>query len=55
MRNKEKEKPIRISIYIYPWQLKVIEEISNKRKKKKRWIVFEMIMNYIGLYREGKV
>ena len=48
-------KPIRISIYIYPWQQKVIEEISKKRKKKKRWIFFEMIMNYIGLYREGKV
>lgn len=48
-------KPIRISIYIYPWQQKVIEEISKKRKKKKRWIFFEMVMNYIGLYREGKV
>lgn len=55
MSNKDKEKPVRISIYIYPWQLKLIQEISKKRKKKKRWIFFEMIMNYIGLFREGKV
>ena len=48
-------KPIRISIYIYPWQLGIIEMISKKRKKKKRWIFFEMIMTYIGLYREGKL
>jgi len=48
-------KPIRISIYIYPWQLEIIEKIGKKRKKKKRWIFFEMIMTYIGLYLEGKV
>lgn len=53
--SRDWRKPTRISIYIYPWQLRVIEEISKKRKKKKRMIFFEMIMTYIGLYREGKV
>jgi len=45
----------RISIYIYPSQLRMIEEIANKRKKRKRWVFMEAIQNYIGTYLEGKV
>ena len=48
-------RPKRISIYIYPTQLNMIEEIARKRKKTKRWIFMEAIQSYIGAYLEGKV
>lgn len=47
-------KPERISIYIYPAQLKMIEEISRVWKKKKRDVFFEAIQGYIGYYLEWK-
>ncbi len=51
----ESDRAKRISIYIYPAQLKIIEEICKKRKKTKRWVFFEAVQGYIGAYREGKV
>jgi hypothetical protein len=42
--------PERIKIYIYPAQMKLIEEISRVWKKKKRDIFFEAIQQYIGVY-----
>lgn len=49
------EKAKRISIYIYPAQLKLIEEICRKRKKSKRQVFLEAIQAYIGAYRKGAV
>jgi len=49
------DRPKRISIYIYPAQLKLIEEICKKRKKTKRLVFFEAIQSYIGAYLKGKV
>lgn len=46
--------PQRIKIYIYPAQMKMIEEISRVWKKKKRDIFFEAIQTYIGFYVEWK-
>ncbi len=43
-------KPERIKIYIYPAQLRLIEEISRTWKKKKRDIFFEAVQQYIGFY-----
>lgn len=51
----ESNRARRISIYIYPAQLKIIEEICKKRMKTKRLVFFEAIQGYIGAYREGKV
>jgi len=51
----ESDRAKRISIYIYPSQLRMIEEICKKRKKTKRWVFFEAVQTYIGAYREGKV
>ncbi|MBN1270901.1 MAG: hypothetical protein JXB26_01405 [Candidatus Aminicenantes bacterium] len=48
-------KPKRISIYIYPAQLQIIESICKKRNKTKRMIFFEAIQNYIGTYFKGDV
>jgi hypothetical protein len=42
--------PVRISIYIYPAQMRMIEEISRVWKKKKRDIFLEAVQQYIGLY-----
>jgi len=47
-------KPERISIYIYPAQMKMIEEISRVWKKKKRDVFFEAVQIYIGYYVEWK-
>lgn len=47
-------KPKRISVYIYPAQLQMIERICEKRKKTKRWVFFEAIQSYIGAYIQGK-
>jgi hypothetical protein len=46
--------PERISIYIYPAQMKMIEEISRTWKKKKRDVFFEAIQQYIGFYVDWK-
>jgi hypothetical protein len=46
--------PERIKIYIYPAQLKMIEEISRVWKIKKRDIFFEAIQAYIGYYAQWK-
>ena len=51
----ESDRAKRISIYIYPAQMKIIEEICKKRRKTKRWVFFEAVQTYIGAYREGKV
>ena len=40
----------RISIYIYPAQMKMIDEISRVWKKKRRDVFFEAIQQYIGFY-----
>jgi len=45
----------RISVYIYPAQLQMIERICEKRKKTKRWVLFEAIQSYIGAFLQGKV
>ena len=47
-------RPERISIYIYPAQMKIIEEISKVWKKKKRDIFFEAVQQYIGYYVEWR-
>jgi len=39
--------PFRISVYIYPNQLRDIQKISKKTGKSKRHIFFEMIHLYI--------
>ncbi len=39
--------PVRISVYIYPNQLRDIEQISKKTGKTKRHIFFEMFHLYI--------
>jgi len=49
------EKPIRITVYAFPWMIRRIEEISKKRKKSKRQVVFEAFTSYIRLYDKGKV
>jgi len=46
--------PVRISIYIYPAQMKMIDEISRVWKKKKRDVFFECIQQYIGFYVDWK-
>lgn len=46
--------PIRITIYIFPNQLEMIEKIAKKTGKRKRHIFFEMIAQYIADWR-GKV
>lgn len=46
--------PVRISIYIYPAQLKMIEEIVRVWKKKKRDVFFEAVQQYIGYYYQWK-
>jgi len=51
----ESDKTKRISIYIYPAQLNIIEEICKKRKKTKRWVFLEAIQTYIGHYLAGDV
>jgi len=43
--------PIRITIYIFPNQLRLIEKISKKTGKRKRHIFFEMIAQYIADWR----
>jgi len=48
-------KPKRISVYIYPAQLQMIEMICEKRKKTKRWVFFEAVQSYIGAFLQGKV
>ena len=48
-------KPKRISVYIYPAQLRMIETICKKRGKTKRWVFFEAVQSYIGAYLKGKV
>jgi len=48
-------KPKRISVYIYPAQLNMIETICEKRRKTKRWIFFEAVQSYIGAFLQGKV
>jgi hypothetical protein len=55
MNDKDRENPIRISVYIYPAQLRIIEEICKKREKTKRWVFFEAIQSYIGAYIKGRV
>ena len=47
-------KPERIKIYIYPAQMKMIEEIALTWKKKKRDVFFEAIQQYIGFYVDWK-
>jgi len=47
-------RPKRISIYLYPAQIKMIEEISRVWKKKKRDVFFEAIQQYIGFYIDWK-
>jgi hypothetical protein len=47
-------KPKRISIYIYPAQMRMIEEIARVWKKKKRDVFLEAIQTYIGFYFEWK-
>lgn len=47
-------RPERISIYIYPAQLKMIEEIARVWKRKKRDVFLEAIQQYIGFYVEWK-
>ncbi|KPK77298.1 MAG: hypothetical protein AMJ89_02655 [candidate division Zixibacteria bacterium SM23_73] len=47
--------PKRISIYIYPAQMQMIERICETRRKTKRWVFFEAIQSYIGAYTQGKV
>lgn len=49
------EKPIRITVYLFPWMIRRIEEIAEKRKKSKRQIVFEAFTNYIRLYDKGEI
>jgi len=49
------DKAKRISIYIYPAQLKMIEKISKKRKKTKRQIFLEAIQSYIGAFLKDEV
>ena len=46
--------PQRIKIYIYPAQMKMIEEISRVWKRKKRDIFFEAVQQYIGYYVEWR-
>jgi len=43
-------RPFRIKVYIYPAQMKMIEEISHVWKKKKRDVFFEAFQQYIGFY-----
>jgi len=47
-------KPIRISIYIYPAQLKMIEEIARTWKQKKRDVFLQAIQTHIGFYANWK-
>ena len=42
--------PERRSVYLYPAQWKMLDEISRTWKKKKRDIFFEAIQQYIGFY-----
>jgi hypothetical protein len=43
-------RPERRSVYLYPVQWKMIDEISRTWKKKKRDVFFEAIQQYIGFY-----
>ena len=49
------ERAKRISIYLYPAQLEMIEKICKKRGKTKRWIFMEAIQIYIGMFLKDKV
>lgn len=51
----DQDRPKRISIYIYPTQMNMIDEICETRRKTKRWVFFEAIQSYIGAYTQGKV
>lgn len=47
-------RPFRVSVYIYPVQMKMLEEIARVWKKKKRDVFFEAFQTYIGYYVEWK-
>jgi len=49
------DRPIRISIYVYPTQLEMIDEIALKRSKSRRRIFLEAVQTYIGSYIQGKI
>jgi len=53
--NKRESGIVREQIYIHRAQLRVIEEISNSRKKPKSVIFLEAIQLYIGFYRKGEI
>ncbi|NQT80264.1 MAG: hypothetical protein HQ555_07745 [Candidatus Aminicenantes bacterium] len=55
LSNLDSDQPRRISIYMYPAQLNMIEEIIEKRQKTKRWVFMEAIQTYIGHYLAGDV
>lgn len=44
------DKPRRVSIYLYPWMLKKVEEICQKHNKRKRHFFMEAIVHYIQLH-----
>ena len=46
---------VREKVYMHRAQLRVIEEISNSRKKPKGVVFLEAIQLYIGFYREGEI
>lgn len=46
---------VREQVYVHRAQLRVIEEISNARKKPKGVVFLEAIQLYIGFYREGEI
>ena len=48
------ERPVKHSIWIYPAQLKMIDEISRVWEKEKRIIFYEAIQQYIGQYWQWK-
>ncbi len=51
----DSDKPLRISIYVYPAQLRIINEICSRRNKTKRRIFLEAIQSYIALYEQGEI
>lgn len=55
-RAKKKNSELkRIPVYIYDAQLKKIDEICKKRKKRRRMVFFEAFQTYISLFEEGKI
>jgi hypothetical protein len=49
------ERAIRRSFFIYPTQLRILEEIAVQRRKKMRQVVFEAWQNYIKEFLKGRV